>query len=101
MFGSPLYGPAQNASLVQLKRWMTPARALKIATHDNAQLLALSGIRNPYPGELGIVKQGAYAALLLADGDPTKNLDIIANPDRNFRIIMKDGKIHKNTLPKQ
>ncbi len=101
MFGSPLYGPAQNASLVQLKRWMTPTRALKIATHDNAQLLALSGIRNPYPGELGVVKPGAYADLLLVDGDPTKNLDIIANPDRNFRIIMKDGKIHKNTLPKQ
>lgn len=100
MFGSPLYGPAQNAALVQTKTWMTPARALKMATHDNAQLLALSGIRNPYPGQLGVVKQGAYADLLLVDGDPTKNLDVIANPDKNFRIIMKDGKIYKNTLPK-
>jgi imidazolonepropionase-like amidohydrolase len=101
MFGSTLYGPAQNASLAQLKTWMTPARALKIATHDNARLLALSGIRNPYPGQLGVVKQGAYADLLLVDGDPTKNLDIIANPDQNFRIIMKNGTIYKNTLPKQ
>lgn len=100
MFGSPLYGPAQNAALVQTKRWMTPARALKMATHDNAQMLALSGIRNPYPGQLGVIKQGAYADLLLVDGDPTKNLDIIANPGKNFRIIMKNGKIYKNTLPK-
>ncbi|MBM5800820.1 MAG: amidohydrolase family protein [Cyanobacteria bacterium K_DeepCast_35m_m2_023] len=100
MFGSPLYGPAQNAALVQTKTWMTPARALKMATHDNAKILALSGIRNPYPGQLGVVKQGAYADLLLVDGDPTKNLDIIANPDKNFRIIMKDGKIYKNTLAK-
>lgn len=100
MFGSPLYGPAQNAALVQMKTWMPPARALKMATHDNAQLLALSGIRNPYPGQLGVVKKGAYADLLLVDGDPTKNLEVIANPGKNFRIIMKDGKIFKNTLPR-
>jgi imidazolonepropionase-like amidohydrolase len=99
MFGAPLYGPEQNAALIKTKAWMTPARVLKMATHDNAQLLALSGIRNPYPGELGVVKPGAYADLLLVDGDPTKNLDVIANPGKNFRIIMKDGKIYKNTLP--
>jgi len=100
LFGSPLYGPAQNAALVQTKTWMSPAQTLKVATHDNAQLLALSGIRNPYPGQLGVVKPGAYADLLLVDGDPTTNLDVIGNPARNFRIIMKNGKIYKNTLPK-
>ena len=61
-------------------------------------VVAMSGIRNPYPGKLGVVQEGAYADLLLVDGDPTVNLDIIANPDKNFRIIMKDGKIYKNTL---
>ncbi len=92
------YGVAQNKQLAKLKNWMSPARALKMATHDNAQLMAMSGIRNPYPGKLGVVQEGAYADLLLVDGDPTVNLDIIANPDKNFRIIMKDGKIYKNTL---
>ena len=99
MFGAPLYGPAQNAAFVQTKTWMSPARALKMVTHDNAQLLALAGTRNPYPGQLGVVKQGAYADLLLVDGDPTKNLNLIANPGKNFRVIMKDGKIYKDTLP--
>lgn len=92
------YGVAQNKQLVKLKNWMSPARALKMATHDNAQLMALSGIRNPYLGKLGVVQEGAYADLLLVDGDPTTNLDIIADPDKNFRIIMKDGKIYKNSL---
>ena len=100
MFGAPLYGPEQNAALLKTTKWMTPARVLKMATHDNAQLLALSGIRNPYPGELGVVKQGAYADLLLVNGDPTQNLAIIANPDKNFVVIMKNGKIYKNTVPR-
>jgi imidazolonepropionase-like amidohydrolase len=92
------YGVEQNKQLAKLKKWMSPAKALKMATHDNAQLMAMSGIRNPYPGKLGIVQEGAYANLLLVDGDPTQNLDIIADPAKNFRIIMKDGKIYKNTL---
>jgi imidazolonepropionase-like amidohydrolase len=82
-----------------MKKWMTPARALKMVTHDNAQLFALSGPRNPYTeGKLGVVQEGAYADLLLVDGDPTQNLEIVADPAKNFRVIMKDGKIYKNTL---
>jgi imidazolonepropionase-like amidohydrolase len=88
----------QNTELVEMKKFMTPAHALKIVTHDNAQLFALSGKRNPYPGKLGVVQEGAYADLLLVDGDPTVNLDIIADPQKNFRVIMKDGTIYKNTL---
>ncbi len=67
-------------------------------THDNAQLLALSGPRNPYPGKLGVVKEGALADLLLVDGDPIANLDLIGDPAKNFVVIMKDGKTYKNTL---
>jgi len=72
---------------------------LKMATHDNAQLLAMSGPRNPYQeGELGVVKEGAYADLLLVDGNPLENLDLVADPDKNFVLIMKDGKIYKDTI---
>ena len=98
MFGAPLYGPDQNRALVKMAEWMTPAAALKVATHDNAQLLALSGSRNPYPGRLGVVAPGAYADLLLVDGDPTKDLDVIVDPAQNFRVIMKNGIIYKDTL---
>ena len=81
-----------------LTKWYTPAETLKMATGDNAQLLALSGKRNPYPGKLGVVEEGALADLLLVDGNPLENLNLIADPARNFVVIMKDGKVHKNLL---
>jgi imidazolonepropionase-like amidohydrolase len=87
----------QGAILASLARWYTPAEALAMATGTNAELLALSGKRNPYPGKLGVVEQGALADLLLVDGNPLENINLIADP-RNFKIIMKDGAIYKNTL---
>jgi imidazolonepropionase-like amidohydrolase len=88
----------QGAILASLVRWYTPAEALVMATSTNAELLALSGRRNPYPGKLGVVEQGALADLLLVDGNPLENINLIADPAKNFKVIMKDGKIYKNTL---
>lgn len=88
----------QNEYLIKVNEWYSPAEVLKIATHDNAQLLALSGLRSPYQGELGVVKEGALADLLLVDGNPIENLSIIAQPEEKFVIIMKDGVIYKNIL---
>ena len=82
----------QGAILASLVRWYTPAEALVMATSTNAELLALSGKRNPYPGKLGVVEQGALADLLLVDGNPLDNINLIADPANNFKIIMKDGK---------
>ncbi len=89
----------QGAILASLVRWYTPAEALAMATSTNAELLALSGKRNPYPGKLGVVEPGALADLLLVDGNPLDNINLIANP-ANLKIIMKDGTIYKNTLTK-
>jgi len=86
--------------LATLVRWYTPAETLAMATGTNAQLLALSGNRNPYPGKLGVVDEGALADLLLIEGNPLANIQLIADPARNFVVIMKDGKIYKNTVPK-
>jgi imidazolonepropionase-like amidohydrolase len=88
----------QGAILASLARWYTSAEALTMATSTNAELLALSGKRNPYPGKLGVVEPGALADLILVDGDPLANLELVADPANNFKIIMKDGKVYKNTL---
>ncbi len=88
----------QGAILASLVRWYTPAEALAMATSTNAELLELSGKRNPYPGKLGVVEQGALADLLLVDGNPLENIQLIADPAKNFVVIMKDGKIYKNAL---
>jgi imidazolonepropionase-like amidohydrolase len=69
-----------------------------MATSTNAELLALSGKRNPYPGKLGVVEVGAFADLLLVDGDPLANIKLIEDPAKNFVVIMKDGKIYKNSI---
>lgn len=88
----------QGTQLEAMTRWYTPAEVLKMATADNAELLALSGRRNPYPGKLGVVEAGALADLLLVDGDPTTDITLLADPARNLLVIMKDGQIVKNML---
>jgi imidazolonepropionase-like amidohydrolase len=88
----------QGATLAKMVRWYTPAEVLKMATADNAELLALSGLRSPYAGKLGVVEEGALADLLLVDGDPLQNIKLIEDPAKNFLLIMKDGKIYKNLL---
>jgi len=95
----PTLAPKQGKFLAKLKKWFTPYEALKMATHDNAQLLKMSGPRDPYPdGELGVVIEGAYADLILVNGNPLENLDLVADPAKNFAVIMKDGKIYKNAI---
>jgi imidazolonepropionase-like amidohydrolase len=91
----------QGALLVSLTRWYSPAQALAMATSVNGQLLALSGPRNPYPGRLGVVEEGALADLVLVDGDPITNIKLVEDPTRNFLLIMKDGQVFKNSLKAQ
>lgn len=90
----------QGAMLVSLTRWYKPAEALIMATSTNAELLGLSGKRNPYPGKLGVVEEGALADLLLVDGNPIDNIKLIEDPAKNFLVIMKGGKVYKNLLPR-
>jgi len=70
----------QGAQLAKMVRWFTPAQVLKMATADNAALLALSGLRNPYPGKLGAVEEGALADLLLIDGNPLDDIKLLGDP---------------------
>jgi imidazolonepropionase-like amidohydrolase len=88
----------QTEMLTKMVRWYTPAEVLKMATADNAELLALSGERSPYPGKLGVVVTGALADLLLVDGDPTSNIKLLEDSKKNILVVMKDGKIYKNLL---
>jgi len=88
----------QGTMLTHLTRWHANSDILKMATSTNGELLALSGPRNPYPGKLGVIEEGALADLLLVDGNPVEDINLIAAPDKNFLIIMKDGKIYKDTL---
>ena len=69
-----------------------------MATATNSELLAMSGPRNPYPGKLGVIEEDALADLLVVDGNPIENIGLIAEPEKTLALIMKDGKIVKDTL---
>jgi len=99
LFDARLTG-RQGAILAKMVRWYTPAEALRMATADNGELMALSGFINPYPGKLGVVEEGAFADLLLVDGNPLEHIELVADPDRNFLVIMKNGTIYKNIVSK-
>ena len=86
----------QNLELTKMVRWYTPAEVLRMATADNAGLLALSGLRSPYPGRLGVVEEGALADLLLVDGNPLAELSLLEDPEANLLVIMKGGVIYKD-----
>jgi imidazolonepropionase-like amidohydrolase len=88
----------QGAQLAKLKRWYRPWEILKMATSENAALLELSGLRAPYQGKLGVVREQALADLLLIDGDPLADIGVIETPDKSLLTIMKDGNIYKNSL---
>jgi imidazolonepropionase-like amidohydrolase len=85
--------------------------ALQMMTKNGGELAALTGPENPYPdGKLGVIEEGAYADILIVDGDPLEDVRAIGGNDKWFdaeprsqdipsiRVIMKDGRIYKNTL---
>lgn len=89
---------AANEEFVHRTKWFTSAEIMRQATSTNAELLALSGPRNPYPGKLGVIEEGALADILLINGDPLADISTLTKPEENLALIMKDGKIYKNML---
>lgn len=89
---------SQGRQLAKFARWYDNAEVLRLLTSGNAELAGLSGKRNPYPARLGRIEAGAYADLLVVDGNPFEDITLIGDPERSMKLIMKNGRIHKNTL---
>ncbi|RXP60928.1 hypothetical protein EC396_04545 [Lutibacter sp. HS1-25] len=69
-----------------------------MATASNAELIIMCGQREMYQGKLGVIEEGAYADLLLVNGNQLKDISLLAAPDKNLSLIMKDGLIYKKKL---
>jgi len=89
----------QGRQLAKLARWFDNVDVLRMATGQNAALLALSGARNPYSAPVGVIEAKALADLLVIDGNPLENISLIADPEKNLKVIMKNGRVYKNSLP--
>jgi len=94
-FGTDLWGPdAQKSQLREFEMRQeldAPADILRSATATNAELLMEKGT-------LGIIAEGAYADLLIVEGNPLEDLGVLMNPEKNLKFIMKDGVVYKDEL---
>jgi imidazolonepropionase-like amidohydrolase len=94
-----IYDKDANQEFKWLAKFMPNVEVLKMATSNAGELAQLSGPNNPYKdGPTGVVAEGAYADLLLVEGNPLEDIMLMTDPGANFKIIMKDGVIYKNTL---
>jgi len=92
-------GPAtQGRQLAKITQFYDPLTVLRTATGNAGELLEMSGDRAPYKGPLGVIAPGAFADLLVVDGEPEQSLDFIAEPEDSLRLIIKAGQIVKQTL---
>ncbi|MGI9354448.1 MAG: metal-dependent hydrolase family protein, partial [Rhizobiaceae bacterium] len=101
-YGTDIFNDPENIEneikwMDRLSKWHSPGDILIMATGTAGELLKLSGLRDPYPGALGAVQEGALADLLLVDGNPLEDVKVVGEL-KNLRIIIKDGKVYKNTL---
>jgi imidazolonepropionase-like amidohydrolase len=98
MFSPGLVERIKEDITCNVKAGFTPAQALKHWTGNAGKVLKWSGPKDPYPTyELGTIKEGAYADLLLWEGNPLENIDVILDEDK-LNFVMKDGLVYKNTI---
>jgi len=105
-FGTDFFGPTNDAFAMQSlefkarAKYFTPVEILRQATSTNAAIVAMSGpMMNPYlAGPLGVIQEGAYADILVVKGNPLEDIELLVDPENNIGVIMKDGKVYKNTL---
>ena len=94
-FGTDLWGPdAQKSQLREFEMRQeldAPADILRSATATNAELLMEKDT-------LGVIAEGAYADLLIVEGNPLEDLGVLMNPEKNLKFIMKDGVVYKDEL---
>lgn len=103
-FGTDLFARTatsrtENAMLPRLGDIFSNAEVLRIATSGNCELFAQSGKRNPYrAAPLGVIREGAWADMLLVRGNPLDDLRLLEDYARNLLVIIKDGAVHKNMM---
>ena len=94
MYGTDLFADTHDKQLQEFvirSQVQPPADLIRSATTIAARLLNL-------PGEVGVVAPGAYADLLVVDGNPLDDIRVLTDPDRNLKLIMKEGRVYKNEL---
>jgi imidazolonepropionase-like amidohydrolase len=86
----------QSAEFEARAKFWPTIEVLRQATSYGAELIGMANSRLPYQdGSLGVIEEGAYADLLIVDGNPLEDINLLGNPEKNLLLIMKDGEIIK------
>jgi len=64
---------------------------MKSAISINAEIIQMKG-------KLGVIKENAFADLLIIKGDPLKDLSIFIESEKNIMLLIKDGEIKSSTF---
>jgi len=94
VYGTDLLGGMHRRQLTELtlrSEVQPPADILRSATTVAARLVGLEG-------RAGVVAPGAFADLLVVDGNPLERLEVLTDPARHLRLVMAAGRIHTNSL---
>ncbi|MDH6679506.1 imidazolonepropionase-like amidohydrolase [Rhodococcus sp. LBL1] len=95
----PQFAKRQSEMAARLGDFYSNVEALRMLTSGNAQLFQLAGERDPYrDAPFGVVAQGAWADVLLVDGNPLDDLSVLADPEKYLSVIVKNGQVVKNSL---
>lgn len=95
----PQAAARQSVMAARLGEFYSNEEALTMLTSGNAGLLELAGERNPYgAARLGVIAEGAWADVLVFDGDPLADLSVIGDPEQNLKLIVSGGQVVKNSL---
>ena len=98
LWQDPLIGLIPQDMVIR-KRYFDDVEILRQNTSYAGKWLAKSGTKNPYrEGPLGVLVEGAYADMLLVEGNPLEDVSVLANYQENIKLIIKDGEIYKNSL---
>jgi imidazolonepropionase-like amidohydrolase len=93
-YGTDLLGTTtdrQCREFVIRREVFKPVELLRQATSNNAALMMMEG-------RIGCVKAGAFADLIVVDGDPLKDINLVAADGKKLSLIMRDGELVKNRL---
>ncbi len=94
VFGTDLLGhmhARQSGEFALRLAAMSPTEALQSATIDAARLMRQEG-------QIGQIVPGAFADLLVVEGDPTQELSMLGEPERGVSLVMKGGQICRSAL---
>ena len=104
LFGTDLmimyneYEPRESLDFTEYKKRFGSYKGLLAATGNFHEVTKLTTYQNPYPdGHIGVLTKGSYADIVITKGNPVENLDILGDVN-NILLVMKDGKVYKNSL---